>query len=83
LEALKEDRTLAELSSIYEVHPNQIRNWKKQFLANAGSVFSGNKSDKEKIKNFDKERERLQRKIGSQAMDIDFLKKNLKKLNLL
>jgi len=32
LEAVKGDKTLAELSSEFKVHPNQIRNWRKQLL---------------------------------------------------
>ena len=49
LESLKEEKTLAELSSKYEIHANQISQWRKQFLQNATRVFSGNKSEQEQI----------------------------------
>jgi len=83
LEALKESMTLNELASKYEVHPNQIRTWKAQFLEKASSVFGGDKDASQELKALKSEREILHQVIGQQTMDIEFLKKNLKKLNLL
>ena len=83
LEALKETMPLNELASKYEVHPNQISQWKKLFLENAGAVFSGNKDDRRELEELRKEKAVLHQRIGGQTMDIDFLKKNLRKLNLL
>lgn len=83
LEALKEDKTLAELSSKYEIHANQIGQWRKQFLQNASSVFSGNKADQYLVQKLEAEKEDLHKQIGEQAMDIAYLKKNLKKLGLM
>ena len=40
LDALKGDQTIVELSERYEVHPNLITEWKKQFLEHAADVFS-------------------------------------------
>jgi transposase-like protein len=83
LEAIKESETLAELASRYDVHPNQIRNWKSEFLKNAVAVFGGDKDAKAENKELRKERDDLHKRIGEQTMQIDFLKKSLKKLNLL
>ena len=83
LEALKQTMTLNELATKYEVHPTQISSWKAQFLENAGSVFSGDKDGSQELKALRAERELLHQQIGEQAMDIAFLKKNLKKLGLL
>jgi transposase-like protein len=46
--ALKGDRTVADLASHFGVHPNQIHNWKKVLVDNAGSVFEagGERRDK-------------------------------------
>jgi len=39
IEAIKELKTLTELAQQYELSPNQISLWKREFLTNAGKVF--------------------------------------------
>ena len=41
LAALREDKTMAELCAQFEVHPNQIAEWKKQLVSRATEVFGG------------------------------------------
>ncbi|MFV0344987.1 MAG: transposase [Bacteroidales bacterium] len=75
LEAIKERESISELAKKYELHPNQIANWKREFLNNATSVFgSDNKSSKDKD---DREKQQLYNVIGQQKVEIDFLKKAL------
>ena len=71
IEALKERRTLAELSKEFEVHPNMITTWKREFLERSAVVFETGplKTD------FDEERERLFAKIGRLEVERDWLKK--------
>jgi len=75
IEALKEQSTLQELATKYEVHPNQITTWKSEFITNAASVFES-KTDK---KEPDIDREKLYKVIGEQKVEIDFLKQVLGK----
>jgi len=83
LEALKETMTIAELSSKYAVHANQICNWKKHFIKHSVNVFSGNGRERQELDQLRLDRDKLVHQIGEQAVDIEYLKKNLKKLNLL
>ncbi len=76
LEALSERLTLSEMAEKYEIHPNQIVNWKKQFLSNAKTVFD--KGGISSPDDTDKETNRLYSKIGQLQIEVDFLKKALK-----
>jgi len=74
LESLSERFTLQELARKYDIHPNQISQWKAHFLANAEGVFEKPKTEKSEE---ELERERLYKTIGQQKVEIDFLKKAL------
>ena len=50
LVTLQEGKTLAELASEFEVHPNQIRNGKTEFLEKVSEVFGGNKADQDALR---------------------------------
>lgn len=76
LEALKERSTLEELAKKYELHPNQITSWKKEFLENASVVFEKSKSGLVREEN-EKEKEELYKQIGVQKIENDWLKKKL------
>ena len=78
LAALKGDKTITELAAQFEVHPNQITDWKRQLQENAASVF-GEKREKEK----EPDVQRMQAKIGQLALENDFLESALIKAGLL
>lgn len=76
LEALKERQSLADLAQKYDIHPNQISTWKKDFLAGAESVFeNGSKSKKTES---EEEKDKLLKIIGEQKVALDFLKNALR-----
>jgi transposase len=70
LEALKERLTVSEIAEKYDLHPNQIRTWKKQFLENAGNAFG--ESSSKVNKNVEQENNRLYKKIGKLQVQVDF-----------
>ena len=78
LEAIKGERTIAEIASQYEVHPNQIVKWKKQLLENVSSLFSKRKDPE--IEELRKLTEELYKKIGQQNIELEFLKKKYKQI---
>ncbi len=78
IEALKERESLAELSKHFEVHPNIISKWKREFLQNSSHVFDQQSKETEK----EVDVEKLYAKIGQLEIENDFLKKNLRKIGL-
>lgn len=76
LASLKEHGSIKELAQKHSINPQQITNWKKEFLLKASEVFSKGKKG---IKNEEeKERDHLLRLIGELKVENDFLKKRLK-----
>ncbi len=68
LEAIKGDETTVQLAERFQVHPNQITEWKKQLMGRAEEVFSKDK----KVETGVSVKE-LHAKIGQLAMENDFL----------
>ncbi len=83
LEALKEAEPINTLASRYSVHPNQISTWRRQFLANASMAFTGDKNADQELERLRAERDGYAKKVGELTMDVEFLKKNLRKLGML
>lgn len=73
LAALKGDKTIAELAREYEVHPNQITQWKKQLLDSLPEVFSRRRKHEQR----DQETltSELYQQIGQLKVELDWLEK--------
>lgn len=77
--ALRGDKTLSELAQQYDVHPNQITQWKTQLLERASDVFGGEAKSAEPAVDL----KALHAKIGELALENDFLESALIKAGML
>ena len=77
LEALRGDRTIQEIATKHQVHPNQVSAWKRQALDGLGAVFSN--GAERAVRDHEAEIERLHAKIGQLTVERDFLSKGLKR----
>ena len=79
LEAIKKEKTIAQLSSEYGVHSNQINQWRKRLLEELPEIFSKKRQKKEK--NAEDLQDELYRQIGQLKVELDWLKKKSKQLS--
>jgi len=73
LAAVKGDRTIAELTSEFGVHPNQISKWKRQLLDGLPAMFS--QGPREDLRRQEALTDRLYQQIGQLKVELDWLKK--------
>lgn len=75
LEAAKQTRTLAELSRVFQVHPVQISQWKKQLLDGVESLFGdGRRREADRA---GADQAELYERIGRLNMEVEWLKKSV------
>jgi len=79
LEALKGERTVAEVAQRHDVHPNQVTEWRRQLLERAADVFGGSPTPAQPPVDL----KALHAKIGQLTLENDFLEGALTKAGLL
>jgi len=76
LEVLQGDRSIDEVAHDYSISPNLLRNWKKEFIANASNAFNNSKVAKEARRKevaLEKEKTQMLKTIGQLTLERDFL----------
>lgn len=80
LEAIKNEKTLADLGHQFEVNPVTISKWKNEFLERISVVFESNSIKKSQDNSPDIEQ--LYAQIGQLKVENDFLKKSARRLGI-
>jgi len=75
--SIKEQETMEEICKKFEIHPTQANLWKREFLANAHTLFDKKSSVMEECTQ-EKKLQELYAQIGQLKVENDFLKKKLK-----
>ncbi len=75
-EMLKEDQTIAQLASTYEVHPTQLNHWKTQALKGLASIFERKDMTAELNAEHAKQLEEAYAEVGRLATQLAWLKKS-------
>lgn len=80
LEALRERDTVETIARKYELHPNQVTTWKKEFIENASAAFTVDSDRSEEKQQQESTVEKLYAQIGQQKVELDWLKKKWQEL---
>lgn len=82
LEALKGQKTAAEIARENEIAPAQISEWKRQLEERLGDVFQSKGERSKELQAQEKKEARLERKIGQLVIERDFLVKKCEQLGI-
>ena len=75
VDALRNQRTVSEIAAEYGVHPNQVRDWKKQLLSKCPEVFAGGR--KHAAESEEQVASRLYEEIGRLKVELDWLQRKV------
>lgn len=82
LEAIKEQKTLAELAKEYNVSPSMITVWKTVFVENASQAFTKPDDKKREVEKLKHENDKLLKKVGQLTVEVDFFADAYEKLGI-
>ena len=78
LEVLREEEQLGEIAARYNLNPNMLRNWKREFIEKSSMVFDETRRNKEmtaKEREMEAKQEELLKTVGQLTLERDWLKK--------
>ena len=76
LEMIRGERTVSQIASEYEVHPNQLHRWKAEAEENMAAVFRNDAKEVEKMRReYETEKDELTKQIGQLSIEVNWLKK--------
>ena len=76
-EILREEKSITQLASEYEVHVTQLRKWKRRALEGLPDLFRADQSKNDDLKKLEAEQERLYAEIGRLTTQLNWLKKKV------
>jgi putative transposase len=79
LEAIREIKTINEIASAYDVHPTQVKSWKKKLIAEGPTVFGQNAA--QLLREQESREAELYEQIGRLKMELEWLKKKADQFN--
>ena len=79
LEAIRETAPIHEIAHRYEVHPNQVSEWKKLALSNMTMVFENGRNREDEVQREKLKDDRYLKQIGQLNVELDFLKECCRK----
>jgi len=74
-EILREEKSINQLASEYEVHVTQLRQWKRKVLDGLPDLFRADQDKNEDLRKLETEQERLYAEIGRLTTQLNWLKK--------
>lgn len=76
MEVLREEQTVNEIASKYELSPVMVSRWKAEFLERASTVFGRGTKELEKIKKeYESKQENLEQLVDQLTVEVNWLKK--------
>ncbi len=74
IEAINEQHTISELAKEFEVHLNQVSQWKREFLERSVQVFEGDRKQAAEIGRIEQEQKVEHERIGNLTIKSEFFK---------
>jgi transposase len=82
LEAVRGEKTVAEIAAQYEIHPTMIHNWKRHLLEGARELFEPQNQTQDLDNDTEAQVAELYRQIGQLKVERDFLVSRSARLGL-